>query len=129
MGTAQARKRRTEASTGRRGAGPIPSSAMRPRLPIRSLVAVLAIGVILAACTGDGSPSSSFPAVLDPGETTSLTPASPSDPALVAAAQDKIKHIVFVIKENRTFDNYFGQFPGADGATQGTKCDGSVVPL
>ena len=97
---------------------------MRPRLPIRSLLAVLFVGLVLAACTGDGTASSSFPAVLDPGEATSLAPASPSDPALVAAAQDKIKHIVFVIKENRTFDNYFGQFPGADGATTGRTCDG-----
>jgi len=30
-----------------------------------------------------------------------------------------IKHVVFVIKENRTFDNLFGRFPGADGATSG----------
>ena len=88
---------------------------------------MLAVGVVLAACTGDGSTSSSFPAVLDPGEATSLAPASPSDPALVAAAQDKIKHIVFVIKENRTFDNYFGQFPGADGATEGKTCDGGTI--
>ena len=30
-----------------------------------------------------------------------------------------IKHIVLVIQENRTFDNLFATFPGADGATQG----------
>src|SRR6266536_2465103 len=30
-----------------------------------------------------------------------------------------IKHVVFIIKENRTFDNLFGRFPGADGATTG----------
>src|SRR5579872_4010162 len=28
-----------------------------------------------------------------------------------------IQHVVIIIKENRTFDNLFGQFPGADGAT------------
>ena len=27
-----------------------------------------------------------------------------------------IKHVVFVVKENRSFDNLFGRFPGADGA-------------
>jgi phospholipase C len=26
-----------------------------------------------------------------------------------------IKHVIVVIKENHTFDNYFGSFPGADG--------------
>src|SRR5215471_21567366 len=41
----------------------------------------------------------------------------------------KIKHIVFLVKENRTFDNYFGTFPGADGATSGTISTGEVIPL
>jgi len=30
-----------------------------------------------------------------------------------------IKHVVFLIKENRTFDNLFGTFPGANGTTVG----------
>jgi phospholipase C len=41
----------------------------------------------------------------------------------------KIQHIVFLIKENRTFDDYFGAFPGADGATTATDSAGNVVPL
>jgi len=41
----------------------------------------------------------------------------------------KIKHIVFIIKENRSFDQYFGTFPGADGATSGTTSTGKVVTL
>jgi Phosphoesterase family len=42
---------------------------------------------------------------------------------------EKIQHIVFIIKQNRTFDNYFGSFPGADGATTGVTSSGQVVPL
>ncbi len=41
----------------------------------------------------------------------------------------KINHIVFLIKENRTFDTYFGTFPGANGTTQGTISTGQVIPL
>ncbi len=41
----------------------------------------------------------------------------------------KIKHIVFIVKENRTFDNYFGTFPGVDGATMGTISTGDVIRL
>src|SRR5437899_9277635 len=41
----------------------------------------------------------------------------------------KIQHIVYIIKENRTFDNYFGKFPDAEGATSGTISTGKVVPL
>ena len=40
-----------------------------------------------------------------------------------------IQHIVFVIKENRTFDNYFGTFPGVEGATSGQISTGDVIPL
>ncbi|MGH2701381.1 MAG: phospholipase C [Actinomycetota bacterium] len=40
-----------------------------------------------------------------------------------------IKHIVLIIKENRTFDNYFARYPGADGATHGMTSTGERVPL
>src|ERR1700730_244282 len=46
-----------------------------------------------------------------------------------AADISLIQHIIFIIKENRTFDNYFGTFPGADGATHGTISTGQVIPL
>jgi phospholipase C len=39
-----------------------------------------------------------------------------------------IRHVVFLIKENRTFDHLFGQFPGADGVTVGYD-HGRQVPL
>src|SRR5438128_5672283 len=40
-----------------------------------------------------------------------------------------IKHIVFFIKENRTFDNYFGTYPGANGTTTAMDSEGQMVPL
>src|SRR5689334_11554440 len=36
------------------------------------------------------------------------------DSSLVTARQ-KIKHIIIIMQENRSFDNYFGTYPGADG--------------
>ena len=41
-------------------------------------------------------------------------------PASVGASQHrdpihKIRHVVIVMQENRSFDEYFGTFPGADG--------------
>lgn len=47
----------------------------------------------------------------------------------MALARRKIRHVVYLIKENRTFDHMFGRFPGADGATEGMTCDGTMVPL
>ena len=40
-----------------------------------------------------------------------------------------IKHVVFIVKENRSFDNMFGAFPGANGATSATISTGAVIPM
>jgi phospholipase C len=39
-----------------------------------------------------------------------------------------IKHVVVVVKENHTFDNYFGAFPGADGVAQIQTSTGVITP-
>src|SRR5579862_1531195 len=45
------------------------------------------------------------------------------------AGMELIKHVVFIIKENRSFDHYFGAFPGAVGAKYGRTSTGQWVPL
>ena len=54
-------------------------------------------------------------------------PASDSavDAGLPHTAKLPVKHVIFFVKENRTFDIYFGKFPGANGATTGTLCNGA----
>src|SRR5947209_18686982 len=51
--------------------------------------------------------------------------------AVVAAPQasNPIKHIVIMVKENRTFDDLFGTFPGAAGATTFKDSHGKVHHL
>ncbi|HVT17914.1 MAG TPA: alkaline phosphatase family protein [Thermoanaerobaculia bacterium] len=44
-------------------------------------------------------------------------------------APGNIQHVIYLIKENRTFDNYFGTFPGAEGATAAVDSQGQTVPL
>ncbi|MBV8197175.1 MAG: hypothetical protein JO263_03490, partial [Candidatus Eremiobacteraeota bacterium] len=44
----------------------------------------------------------------------------------------KIQHIIFIVQENRSFDDFFATFPGADGATEGqmkTPSGDVTVPL
>jgi phospholipase C len=71
--------------------------------------------LISLACTGAtaSSPSSSTS-----GSTASSTP-DPAEPdgggSQLALARTHIKHVVFLIKENRSFDTLFGRFPGVDG--------------
>ncbi len=38
----------------------------------------------------------------------------------VPAGFHKINHLIWIIQENHSFDNYFGTFPGADGIPTGT---------
>lgn len=52
-----------------------------------------------------------------------------SSPSLASVATQRIKHIVFFIKENRTFDNYFGTYPGANGTTTALDSEGETIPL
>jgi phospholipase C len=62
-----------------------------------------------------------------------LVYSGPLPPAQAAEAAPRvanpIKHIVIMVKENRTFDDLFGTFPGADGATTYIGSDGKRHPL
>ena len=52
--------------------------------------------------------------------------ARPADQCGWACTQ--IKHVVIIVKENHSFDNMFGQFPGANGAVTASE-NGRTVPL
>jgi phospholipase C len=76
------------------------------------LLASIAVALLVAACSEDIPEWDPLPP-LDMGTRPAKVDASAFDTAT------PIKHVVFLIKENRTFDNMFGMFPGADGATTG----------
>jgi phospholipase C len=44
---------------------------------------------------------------------------SPTPLPTIEPGSTPVKHVVFVVKENRTFNNYFATYPGAAGATSG----------
>ena len=44
-----------------------------------------------------------------------LAAACSSAPAASQTGSGKIQHVIVIMQENRSFDNYFGTFPGADG--------------
>ncbi len=68
-----------------------------------SLLRVIFFGLLTLA-----GPASSFPQV-----------SSGTRPAKIAGSQ-KIEHVVWIIQENHSFDNYFGTFPDADGLPPST---------
>jgi phospholipase C len=57
------------------------------------------------------------------------SPTTVRTPAVSGNGIEKIEHIVFIVKENRSFDSYFGRFPGADGTSVGRTSNGSLVML
>ncbi len=69
-------------------------------------LASLVLGVVtLAACAG--------------GTLTRLEPQTQARARASPALRSPIAHVVLVVQENRTFNNFFATFPGADGATTG----------
>ncbi len=64
------------------------------------------------------------------GGASSSSPSSGPLPPLPPAKKGKyFTHVVIVVQENRTFDNLFSTFPGADGTTTGELHDGTRIPL
>jgi phospholipase C len=75
--------------------GPVPA-------PVRRLVHLAALALLLEACTL-------------PGVAPTAQPSSPTRASPVPAAIHLIKHVIVIQQENRSFDSYFGTYPGADG--------------
>src|SRR5438105_7046285 len=47
-------------------------------------------------------------------------------PAATEMGIHKIHHVVVIMQENRSFDSYFGTYPGADGISRDAKGQPSV---
>src|SRR5579862_3567513 len=71
----------------------------------------------LAACSSGGSPS--LPYMRD-GNALRVVHAS---------GAGKITHIVYVVQENRSFDNLFQGYPGANTVSQGYNSNGQLITL
>lgn len=69
------------------------------------------LSAMLTACGGGSTPA----------------PAGPFEPPPPAKQGKYFKHIVILIQENRTFDNLFATFPGADGTRSGKTHHGKIL--
>jgi phospholipase C len=89
-----------------------------------SLRAPAAIALALAVTSGC-SPSTGGPAVANPpmiGRRAIVRDLSPD-------SLRKIKHVVVIVQENRSFDNLFQGYPGADTVSSGKLSNGQTVAL
>jgi phospholipase C len=80
------------------------------RRPHRPLLALWPVALWLVALPACGSAGDGLGGNFTPDARTSYP----------------IDHIIVVVKENHTFDNYFGSFPGADGTTMAKTLAGPV---
>jgi len=89
---------------------------------VLSFLASCAIPVSAPASTSVSQPTTA--ATSAPTSTNPVSPTTPPLPTNVPAStasstgtlvKDKIKHIVIIMQENRSFDEYFGTYPGAVG--------------
>jgi phospholipase C len=82
------------------------SAARRRRAVTGALFALVCAG--FAALAGCG--------VADQPVAGVVAAASPTTPVRVSdVGIHKIRHVVMIVQENRSFDSYFGTYPGADG--------------
>ena len=87
---------------------------MRGLTPWLTCLALACISLGASACSsGAGSPGNALPLVEMRNSQSS----------------EYISHVVIVVQENRSFDNLFATFPGADGTTQGLLNNGDYVKL
>jgi phospholipase C len=113
----------------------------RPRrFPTRSLAAAVVLVTVALACAAsspgagdDPTPATSASPLTATGKRGTVDPvtgqqlSAPPDPVTAAlpaavdasafATRTPIKHVVFLLLENRSFDNMFGTFPGANGTS------------
>jgi phospholipase C len=79
------------------------------RIGLVAAVVALGLAVLVGSFTVRTKPAS--------GRSTSGAPGTAAPSA--TGGIHKIKHVIVIMQENRSFDSYFGTFPGADGIPRG----------
>lgn len=88
---------------------------------IRPLLAALMVCALPACKGGSGLPASAVPPVA--GATNPLDVIQP------LASSGKIKHVIIIVQENRSFNNLFHGYPGATTQSYGYTSTGKKVAL
>ncbi len=93
---------------------------MHRQASVRRALCAFGVAFLTVSCGGNGGALA--PAGISPTQFANLESIRP-------AASGKIKHVVIIVQENRTFDNLFYGFPGADTKKYGYTSTGTKVAL
>jgi phospholipase C len=117
---------------------PIRPASIRRRRPTRRQIAgrrifaatmvVLLAFLVWQLWPGGGTTNAG--GTRSPHGSSSSSGPSATQTATIVPGVTPIKHVIFLVKENHSFDNYFGRYPGADGTTTGktVQCDNGYAP-
>jgi phospholipase C len=87
----------------------------------RALGAALAVAFACGGCSAGNGAITAAGALPQAVSAPAATPIQPNF--------GRLKHIIIIVQENRSFDTMFQGFPKADTVSQGTMSTGEVVPL
>lgn len=96
---------------------------------ITKAIALSSMMVTLSACGSTSSPTRATdygPKLLPMSKQSAPRPRVASRAAMPGSY---LQHVVIVVQENRSFDNIFAGFPGADTQSFGYEHNGTMVPL
>jgi phospholipase C len=97
-----------------------------PKLPSGWAVAPLLL--LAAACIARPPAGATDTSAALPASAPENAPAAKID-AGSSPTPMPLEHVIVIVKENHTFDNYFGSFPGAEGTSTYTTSDGKKSPV
>ncbi|HEU4528437.1 MAG TPA: alkaline phosphatase family protein [Actinomycetota bacterium] len=84
---------------------------------LRAPVAMLALAIAAAGCSDPAAIGATTPTPepASPSPTTSPMAAPAGTLTKLEQARLHVEHLIFIVQENRSFDHYFGTYPGAKG--------------
>ncbi|GAC1515892.1 MAG: acid phosphatase [Gemmatimonadaceae bacterium] len=90
-----------------------------PRSITASIPLSLTLATLLVACSPDRAAAPIAPPRVSPADAIAVDAperdSDPDDAATDGGGLARLRHVVVVYLENRSFDNLYGEFPGADG--------------
>jgi phospholipase C len=92
---------------------------------LKSVRFLFAAAVIASIATGGCGSGGATPAV----NATPFNHVPQPSPSQTPFPAGKIEHVIIIVQENRSTDNMFNGFPGADTVTSGMDKHGNVIPL
>jgi phospholipase C len=96
---------------------------------LRPITSSALLALTIAGCTGSSFDSAPYGRSAQDDNVVPYMASGSALRALNSTGAGKIKHVVFIVQENRSFDNLFEGYPGADTVSSGKNSKGETIEL